>query len=99
MDSILCAKNIQQAILPDHKKLNSLFKEAFVYSKGRDVVSGDFYWFAEKNGKIFIAAVDCTGHGVPAAYYHLKVFGWNWTFKGYKKLALICGEVSWKISN
>lgn len=71
MDSILCAKNIQQAILPDHSKLNDLFKEAFIYSKGRDVVSGDFYWFAEKNNKIFIAAVDCTGHGVPAAFLNV----------------------------
>ncbi|QSE98255.1 tetratricopeptide repeat protein [Fulvivirga lutea] len=73
MDSILCAKNIQQAILPEDEKLNSVFKEAFVMARARDVVSGDFYWFAEKGDKVLIAAVDCTGHGVPAAF--LNVMG------------------------
>lgn len=73
MDSILCAKNIQQAILPDDEKLKSVFNEAFVFSKARDVVSGDFYWFAERDDKVLIAAVDCTGHGVPAAF--LNVLG------------------------
>lgn len=73
MDSILCAKNIQQAILPDDEKLKNVFNEAFVLSRARDVVSGDFYWFAERDEKILIAAVDCTGHGVPAAF--LNVLG------------------------
>lgn len=73
MDSILYAKNIQEAILPEHKKIQGVFQEAFVFSKARDVVSGDFYWFAEKGDKIIIAAVDCTGHGVPAAF--LNVLG------------------------
>ncbi|MEQ8575790.1 MAG: tetratricopeptide repeat protein, partial [Fulvivirga sp.] len=73
MDSILCAKNIQQAILPDDEKLKNVFNEAFVFSRARDVVSGDFYWFAERDEKILIAAVDCTGHGVPAAF--LNVLG------------------------
>lgn len=73
MDSILYAKNIQKAILPSGDKLKSVFKDAFVYSKARDIVNGDFYWFAEKGDKVIIAAVDCTGHGVPAAF--LNVLG------------------------
>lgn len=73
MDSILYAKNIQDAILPEHKKIQKVFQEVFVLSKARDVVSGDFYWFAEKGDKVIIAAVDCTGHGVPAAF--LNVLG------------------------
>ncbi len=32
------------------------------------MVSGDFYWFNKKDDKVFIAAVDCTGHGVPGAF-------------------------------
>ncbi|MBC7126306.1 MAG: SpoIIE family protein phosphatase, partial [Bacteroidales bacterium] len=32
-----------------------------------DVVSGDFPWFFIKDDFIYIAAVDCTGHGVPGA--------------------------------
>jgi len=73
MDSILYAKNIQKAILPSGDKLKALFEDAFVYSKARDIVNGDFYWFAEKGDKVIIAAVDCTGHGVPAAF--LNVLG------------------------
>ncbi|MTI20323.1 tetratricopeptide repeat protein [Fulvivirga sp. RKSG066] len=73
MDSIFYAKNIQKAILPTADKLQQIFKDAFVYSKARDVVSGDFYWFAEKGDHVVLAAVDCTGHGVPAAF--LNVLG------------------------
>jgi len=73
MDSILYAKNIQDAILPEYKKIQEVFRDSFVLSKARDVVSGDFYWFAEKGDKVIVAAVDCTGHGVPAAF--LNVLG------------------------
>jgi len=34
----------------------------------KDIVSGDFYWMAEAENKVMIAAVDCTGHGVPGAF-------------------------------
>ena len=43
-------------------------KESFVLFKPKDIVSGDFYWFTEKDGKALIAAADCTGHGVPGAF-------------------------------
>lgn len=67
-DSINYAKRIQDAILPDWETGNKIFPEAFILFKPRDIVSGDFYWFTEKNGKRLIAAVDCTGHGVPGAF-------------------------------
>ena len=67
-DSINYAKRIQDAILPDWESGNKIFPEAFILFKPRDIVSGDFYWFAEKNGRRLIAAVDCTGHGVPGAF-------------------------------
>ncbi len=67
-DSINYASRIQQAILPAKEVKYRLFPDAFVLLLPRDVVSGDFYWFAEKNGKKIIAAVDCTGHGVPGAF-------------------------------
>ena len=34
----------------------------------RDIVSGDFYYLAEKNQKIILGLADCTGHGVPGAF-------------------------------
>ena len=73
MDSIVYAKNIQKAILPENGKLKSIFRDAFVFMQARDVVNGDFYWFAENEEQVIIAVVDCTGHGVPAAF--LNVMG------------------------
>ncbi|MDW8296664.1 MAG: 7TM diverse intracellular signaling domain-containing protein [Raineya sp.] len=67
-DSIKYAQRIQQAILPSKTQLTRVFPEAFIYFKPRDIVSGDFYWFAEKDNKAIIAVVDCTGHGVPGAF-------------------------------
>ncbi|HEY6160912.1 MAG TPA: tetratricopeptide repeat protein [Bacteroidia bacterium] len=66
-DSIRYAQNIQEAFFPPKELKSKLFPEAFVLFQPRDVVSGDFYWFGEKDGKKLIAAVDCTGHGVPGA--------------------------------
>lgn len=67
-DSISYAKRIQDAILPPIVHLQEHFPNAFILFKPRDVVSGDFYWFMEKEGKMYVAAVDCTGHGVPGAF-------------------------------
>jgi serine phosphatase RsbU (regulator of sigma subunit)/tetratricopeptide (TPR) repeat protein len=66
-DSINYAKRIQEAILPPVDAIKKAFPESFILYQPRDVVSGDFYSFAEKNGKTVLAAVDCTGHGVPGA--------------------------------
>ncbi len=66
--SITYASRIQEAMLPGEDNFHKHFKEHFVLFKPRDQVSGDFYWFGEKNGKIILAAVDCTGHGVPGAF-------------------------------
>ena len=68
MDSINYAKRIQDSMLPPLSQIKSELNDSFVFFKPRDIVSGDFYWFAKKNGKIIIAAVDCTGHGVPGAF-------------------------------
>jgi ligand-binding sensor domain-containing protein/serine phosphatase RsbU (regulator of sigma subunit) len=67
-DSIKYAKNIQEALLPPLQNLYSELKEAFVLYQPKDIVSGDFYWFAKRNNKRFVASVDCTGHGVPGAF-------------------------------
>ncbi len=66
-DSINYAKRIQDAILPNIDTLKSKLTELFIIFKPKDIVSGDFYWSREKDGYIYIAAVDCTGHGVPGS--------------------------------
>ncbi len=73
MDSIFYAKRIQNAILPQIDYLDSFFSEFFVLFKPRNIVSGDFYWATHKNNQLFIAAADCTGHGVPGAF--MSMFG------------------------
>jgi ligand-binding sensor domain-containing protein/serine phosphatase RsbU (regulator of sigma subunit) len=70
-DSINYAKRIQEAILPSQAAIYKNFPEAFIYYKPKDIVSGDFYWFTEAEGYYFVAAVDCTGHGVPGAFMSL----------------------------
>ncbi len=66
-DSISYAKNIQQAMLPTKESFHDIFDDGFIFFQPRDELSGDFYWFEEVDGKKVIAAVDCTGHGVPGA--------------------------------
>ena len=65
--SINYAKRIQNAMLPQDKLLADYFSNAFIYFKPRDIVSGDFYWFSDIDDLFVIAAVDCTGHGVPGS--------------------------------
>jgi serine phosphatase RsbU (regulator of sigma subunit)/Tfp pilus assembly protein PilF len=67
LDSINYAKRIQEAILPSRESLKANLKKGFVLYKPKDVVSGDFYWLEKQNGRIYLAAADCTGHGVPGA--------------------------------
>jgi ligand-binding sensor domain-containing protein/serine phosphatase RsbU (regulator of sigma subunit) len=65
-DSIHYAKRIQNALLP--QGVMNERKDILIYFRPKDIVSGDFYWLASAAGKEFIAAVDCTGHGVPGAF-------------------------------
>ncbi len=68
MDSIYYARRIQKAVLPDDHLVNKNLPEHFVLYLPRDIVSGDFYWIAEKEDLTIFAAADCTGHGVPGAF-------------------------------
>jgi PAS domain S-box-containing protein len=70
-ESINYAKRIQTAILPNTRLINRALPDSFILYKPRDVVSGDFPWFVQIKDDIFIAAVDCTGHGVPGALLSL----------------------------
>jgi serine phosphatase RsbU (regulator of sigma subunit) len=66
-DSINYAQRIQSSILPGIKQIQKHFQRSFIYYKPRDVISGDFPWFFPKSDSVYLAAVDCTGHGVPGA--------------------------------
>jgi len=67
-DSIKYAQRIQSAIFPEWESLKSILPDSFVFFRSKDIVSGDFF-YAEKVGDLrIIAAVDCTGHGVPGGF-------------------------------
>ncbi len=74
-DSIRYAKRLQEAILPPSSTVKKLLPNCFILYKPKDIVSGDFYWMDEKNGKVYFSAVDCTGHGVPGAF--MSIVGYN----------------------
>jgi serine phosphatase RsbU (regulator of sigma subunit) len=69
-DSIRYSKTMQTAFLPSEKALKDVFSDHFLVYKPRDIVSGDFYWMSHlpEQNKLFIAVVDCTGHGVPGSF-------------------------------
>jgi PAS domain S-box-containing protein len=67
-DSINYAKRIQEALLPHEDVMYNRFPHSFVLYKPKDIVSGDFYWFHSEKKYTAIAAIDCTGHGVPGAF-------------------------------
>lgn len=67
-DSINYAKRIQDALLPSAEQVKMLFAKNFILYYPKDIVSGDFYWITRTKEHKYIAAVDCTGHGVPGAF-------------------------------
>ncbi|MEA3317750.1 MAG: SpoIIE family protein phosphatase, partial [Bacteroidota bacterium] len=73
-DSIIYAKRIQESLLPSKIYFKELLPKSFILFKPKDIVSGDFYWVAHKANKIFLAVVDCTGHGVPGAFMSIIGF-------------------------
>ncbi|MEZ4936417.1 MAG: tetratricopeptide repeat protein [Crocinitomicaceae bacterium] len=67
VDSITYASRLQTAILPPQKLVDQQIKENFILYKPKDIVAGDFYWTAVVGNYTYVAAADCTGHGVPGA--------------------------------
>lgn len=96
-DSIRYAKRLQYSILPPQETIRKVCPESFVLFKPKDIVSGDFYWFFQTEGKSLVAAVDCTGHGVPGAFMSLVgANGLNAAVKEHKKTSpgLILNELN-----
>lgn len=74
-DSINYARRIQSAILPQKEYVKQNLPDSFFFYKPKDIVSGDFYWMSERNGDVYLAVADCTGHGIPGAF--MSVVGMN----------------------
>jgi serine phosphatase RsbU (regulator of sigma subunit) len=67
-DSILYARNIQHALLPDDGFIKTIFPDCFVFYRPKNVVSGDYYWVNQIDNIKIVVVADCTGHGVPGAF-------------------------------
>jgi serine phosphatase RsbU (regulator of sigma subunit) len=67
-DSIFYAKNIQTSLIPSTLDFEKYFEDSFILFKPKDIISGDFYWISDKEGKIIFVTADCTGHGVPGGF-------------------------------
>jgi serine phosphatase RsbU (regulator of sigma subunit) len=66
-ESINYAQRIQKSINVSEDELKNTFPESFIIYKPKDSISGDFPWFYKHENFVWVAAVDCTGHGVPGA--------------------------------
>lgn len=67
-EGINYARNIQMAILPSGEEIRKVFTEHFILYRPKEIVGGDFYWLFRQGNLVFVAAVDCTGHGVAGAF-------------------------------
>lgn len=100
-DSIHYAKRIQEAILPSDLLFRQLLPESFVFYKPKAIVSGDFYWLEQWGHQTFIAAADCTGHGVPGAFMSIvahNILTQTVNVLGLTKPALILNEANTQLS-
>ena len=101
-DSINYAQLIQQAVMPQKQDIKTVFKESFVFLKPRDIVSGDFFWILASPERIILAAVDCTGHGVPGAFVSMLSYQLMHeiiVMRGFWKPDLILNELNKRIKS
>jgi sigma-B regulation protein RsbU (phosphoserine phosphatase) len=73
LESLNCAKVIQESILPQKERFSRHFSDWFVFYKPCDIVGGDLFWLREVNERVLVAVIDCTGHGVPGAIMSMTV--------------------------
>jgi serine phosphatase RsbU (regulator of sigma subunit) len=66
-ESINYSKKIQTAINATEQDLAALFSSSMILYRPKDIISGDFPWLFRRDEYAYVAAVDCTGHGVPGA--------------------------------
>ena len=74
-DSIKYASQIQSSMMPGSELFKISFYDYFIFSKPKDIVSGDFYWITANGNKTIVAVTDCTGHGVPGAFMSMLGIG------------------------
>jgi len=66
--SLKSAQRIQHSLFPKSEDIKKQLPKSAIFFQPKDIVSGDFYWMRNVDDKIYVAEVDCTGHGVPGAF-------------------------------
>src|SRR5690554_2508891 len=71
------AKHIQHSLFPRIELVEDYFSNSFHYFRPKEKLSGDFPFFYkdEDEDTVWVAAADCTGHGIPGAL--ISVLGIN----------------------
>jgi serine phosphatase RsbU (regulator of sigma subunit) len=83
--SLKYAKKIQQALTTPFSEFERCFNNNFLIFMPKTIISGDFYWIAEKDNKVYFSLADCTGHGIPGAFMSIiGTEGLNKVFKERK---------------
>ncbi len=102
LESIMYARQIQQAMLPKLEAFKAVIPDSFVLFRPRDMVSGDFYWFNSKSHRSVISAIDCTGHGVPGAFLSMignELLNKIVVFKGITEPSKILNQLQMEMRN
>jgi serine phosphatase RsbU (regulator of sigma subunit) len=86
LDSIHYAERIQKSMLESNQRVLYPGLNLFFIYRPRDIVSGDFIWVAQHDDTVFVAVVDCTGHGVPGAFMSLLGYNFLDHIVGYEKV-------------
>lgn len=67
IESIKYAKSIQSSVIHSFYEFSEILPNSFIFLKPKNIISGDFFWFYQKENLVFFALIDCTGHSVPGA--------------------------------
>ncbi len=67
------AQVIQSSFLLTKEEMKTMLPQLALYYRPMYQISGDMYWARKVNGKILLAAIDCTGHGIPGAFISMLV--------------------------
>ncbi len=74
--SLTYARRIQMGTMANVDEIQKALPGSFVLHLPKDIVSGDFYWFADNERYTVFSAIDCTGHGIPGAF--ISIMGNNY---------------------
>ena len=74
IDSINYAKLLQQAILANDSVFKELNLNGFILNLPKNIIGGDLPFVIKSKENLYVAAIDCTGHGIPGAMLSMLSF-------------------------